>query len=346
MKLVAPLYVVLPGIIAFHLFCLHQHDGQEYVIHQLSERPALLVQGEDNKQHVFEQDKQGIVAKLNKQKFTDLSQQTGQQLTVGEDQPTNYTIVDVVPAKTIVSLDESGAPQLLPGGDPEQQLGMTQADKSYGRLAKQVVPPWLLGFFAAVIFGAILSSFNSGLNSAATLFSVDIYKAVFRQEASEERMVFVGKVLGTLFALGAIIMAPLIESAPAGLFELMKRLAAFYNIPLLAVVSVGMFSRRTPSLAAWVAVAVGVVFYGFYGFYMDNHVLGYKLNFLHVAGINFVLLVAVMLAVTAIAPRKVAWEQTHSEDVDITPWKPAKLCGALILIAIALLYWTLSRFGQ
>ena len=39
MKLLAPIYVVLPGIIAFHLFCLHQDNGQEYIIHQLPTQP-------------------------------------------------------------------------------------------------------------------------------------------------------------------------------------------------------------------------------------------------------------------------------------------------------------------
>ena len=51
-----------------------------------------------------------------------------------------------------------------------------EADDSYGALVDKVLPAPLLGFFAAVIFGAILSSFNSSLNSAATLFSIDIYK--------------------------------------------------------------------------------------------------------------------------------------------------------------------------
>ncbi len=58
---------------------------------------------------------------------------------------------------------------------------LDNADNAYGALVQAVLPPWMLGFFAAVIFGAILSSFNSGLNSATTLFSVEIGRASCRE---------------------------------------------------------------------------------------------------------------------------------------------------------------------
>ena len=264
MKILAPIYVVLPGIIAFHLFCLHQHDGAEYVIDHLPKKPALLVAGEDGQPQILEQDSSGQI--LNRP-FDSIA--VGATLGEGASQ---VTVQDVVPANTIVSFVDDEA-KLMPGGDPATQLPMSRADKSYGRLATSIVPNWLLGFFAAVIFGAILSSFNSGLNSAATLFSVDIYKSLFRRDASEAQMVRTGKIFGIAIAIGAIAVAPMIQHASGGLFDLMKKLAAFYNIPLLAVVVTGIFSRRTPSVAAWAAVFVGVAFYGYFGFYLDNMIL-------------------------------------------------------------------------
>lgn len=349
MKLLAPVYVVLPGIIAFHLFCLHQEGGQEYVIDQLPTQPAVLVSYEDDgatRTSVLEQNDEHLVGGLNEMAFADVESRVGESILVGEgEEAKSYTIKQVVAANTIVSSDEAGSAVLLSQGDVSQQLPMTKADKSYGRLAIKVVPDWMLGFFAAVIFGAILSSFNSGLNSAATLFSVDIYKSLFNTQATEAQMVRTGKIFGTVIAIGAISVAPMIADAQDGLFDLMKKLAAFYNIPLLAVVVVGMFSRRTPSFAAWAAVIVGVVFYGYFGFYMDNTVFGYPLHWLHIAGMNFVLLVVVMLAITKFAPREIAWEQPHSEDVDITPWRFATPVGILILIAIGAMYWGMSTLG-
>ena len=56
------------------------------------------------------------------------------------------------------------------------QGGLSNPDEAYPSLVNEVLPPYLLGFFAAVLFGAILSSFNSVLNSSVTLFGIDIYK--------------------------------------------------------------------------------------------------------------------------------------------------------------------------
>ena len=61
--------------------------------------------------------------------------------------------------------------------------GTIASDKAYGSLVNFVLPGWLSGFFAAVLLGAILSSFNSALNSTCTLFSLGIYKRLFRPDA-------------------------------------------------------------------------------------------------------------------------------------------------------------------
>jgi len=70
------------------------------------------------------------------------------------------------------------------------------ADHAYGRLVNHVLPKPLTGFFAAVMVGAILSSFNSALNSTTTLFSLGLYKAVLRKDATEKEIVKSGKVFG------------------------------------------------------------------------------------------------------------------------------------------------------
>ena len=58
----------------------------------------------------------------------------------------------------------------------EQYFG--DQDYIYPVLVKKVLPLSLIGFFAAVVLGAVLSTFNSVLNSAATIFSLDLYKKI------------------------------------------------------------------------------------------------------------------------------------------------------------------------
>lgn len=218
-------------------------------------------------------------------------------------------------------------------------------DNAYGTLVQKVLPPWMLGFFAAVIFGAILSSFNSGLNSATTLFSIDLYKGVFRTGASEADMVRIGKIFGAVVAVGAIAMAPLIMHFEGGLFDLMKKLSALYNVPLLTITLVGIFCPRMPPIAAKIALVTGPVFYGVFGLWQNNTIFGHQIHWLHLAGINIALLTLVMLIVGFIRPTPEPHEQVYTHDVDITPWRGLWPSAAIVLILIVVIYVWLSRFG-
>jgi uncharacterized sodium:solute symporter family permease YidK len=341
MKLLGPVYLVLPGIIAFHMFSVYRTNGEEHVVHQLPTRPAIMATDADGRTSVFEQSADALVGDLGNASFDSLVSKIGQTISVGDAE---YLLEQTVPANTVVSIVE-GQPTLIPGGNPELLLPQTRADQGYGRLVMAVVPGWMQGFFAAVIFGAILSSFNSGLNSAATLFSVDIYKSLIRKDATEAQMVRTGKILGIVFALGAISVAPFIAHAKGGLFDFMKNLAALYNIPLLAVVLFGMFSRRTPPIAAWVGVITGMAFYGYFGLLSGNTIFGQTFNWLHIVGMNVLVVFGVMAVLTILKPRESNYVQNYTEDVDITPWKLAIPCGILILILVAVMYWSMSRFG-
>jgi SSS family solute:Na+ symporter len=91
-------------------------------------------------------------------------------------------------------------------------LEVDVADKAYGALVKKVLPNELIGFFAAVVFGAILSSFNSVLNSAVTLFGVDIYNEHIHKNASEKNIVTYGKGFGIILAIVAMCISPFLEN--------------------------------------------------------------------------------------------------------------------------------------
>lgn len=75
--------------------------------------------------------------------------------------------------------------QLL-AGRMSTEVGMA-ADSAYPMLILEVVPKPLLGFLAAVMFGAILSSFNSVLNSSVTIFTLDLYQPIFAPQANAKK---------------------------------------------------------------------------------------------------------------------------------------------------------------
>jgi len=239
---------------------------------------------------------------------------------------------------------------------------LAKPDEAYPKLVSEVLPASLVGFFAAVLFGAILSSFNSALNSSVTLFGVDIYKEYFNEEASERQVVKAGKTFGVLLAVMAMFIAPLIDSAPEGLFGYLQKVNGCYSIPILTIIIVGYLTKKVPAIAAKVAIILGAVFYSISIFLLEPNIVnkavakaeaagitgdalahvkaGAYPHFLHVMAILFVMNIIIMLIIGQIKPRTEPFEQKYTRQVDITPWKYVKQVGILVcLIVIGIYLW-------
>ena len=213
-------------------------------------------------------------------------------------------------------------------------------DQAYPKLVSTVLPVGLVGFFAAVLFGAILSSFNSALNSSVTLFGLDIYKEYINKEATERQVVKYGKGFGILLAIFAMLIAPLIANAPAGLFGYLQEVNGCYSIPILTIIVVGYLTKRVPALAAKVAIIAGAVLYFISQFILKPYVFGEEdyPHFLHVMAILFVLNVTMMLLIGKFRPRETPFELPYTKQVDITPYKYVKQVGAAICLVVILIY--------
>ncbi|MGV8096093.1 MAG: solute:sodium symporter family transporter [Mangrovibacterium sp.] len=208
-------------------------------------------------------------------------------------------------------------------------------DTIYPALVKRVLPVYLVGFFAAVIMGAILSTFNSVITSAATIFSVDIYKVYINKEASEEKMVRVGKVCSTILSVFTIFTAPLMGNAPQGLYQLMQTLNGFFYIPFGAVMIAGFFFKKISAQGANASLAVGLTFYFFTTFIVDTGI-----HFVHVWGIMFLLMFITMAIVSWFYPVKTVFQIKNAHVVDLTEWKYAKHAAIVIgLITLSIYVW-------
>ncbi|MEM7085053.1 MAG: solute:sodium symporter family transporter [Bacteroidota bacterium] len=215
---------------------------------------------------------------------------------------------------------------------------ITNPDEAYPTLVRNVLPGYLVGFFAAVLFGAILSSFNSALNSSVTLFGVDIYKEYFNKEADEKKVVKKGKFFGIFLALGSMIIAPFIAYAPSGLFGYLQEVNGCYSIPILTIIVVGYLTKRVPAVAAKIAMASGVILYTVSQFVLAPMIGDEYPHFLHVMAFLFVINVMVMLVIGKMFPRPTDYVQDYTQQVDITPWKYVKLAGLIIVIIVVSTY--------
>ncbi len=231
---------------------------------------------------------------------------------------------------------------VLPGVIAFHMFGdtLTNPDQAYPMLVNAVLPKTLVGFFAAVLFGAILSSFNSALNSSVTLFGVDIYKSKIKPHASDKETVQAGKLFGVFLALLAMFIAPLIANAPDGLFGYLQEVNGCYSIPILTIIVVGYLTKHVPALAAKVAIISGVLLYSISQFILKPFVFGEENypHYLHVMAILFVLNVIIMLVIGKLYPRTEAFKINYTEQVNIEPWKKTTIVGVMICVVVVFIY--------
>lgn len=210
-------------------------------------------------------------------------------------------------------------------------------DNAYPVLVHMVLPEFLVGFFAAVVVGAVFSTFSGGLNSSVTLFTVNIYKDRINKNATEAQTVKVGKYLGIALALATMIIAPLVANAPDGLFYLIQQLQGIFNAPILSVVLVGLMTKRVPPIAA----KLGLLF-GMSAYLICNFVLDLNIHFFHLVGILFVANIVFMLTIGYFFPEK-PYEEVYTEQVDISPWRFATPTACLIVLGAISMYVYLAQ---
>lgn len=214
---------------------------------------------------------------------------------------------------------------------------IANADEAYPMVVKAVLPLTFIGFFAAVLFGAILSSFNSALNSSVTLFGLDFYKEYINKDATEKQVVKAGKMFGVVLAITSMILAPMLYGVKGGVFTYLQELNGTHSVPILAIILVGIFSKRVSGKAANIAIIFSAVTY-----LITLYVIKPDISFLHLMGILFVITVIIMFVISHFVPRKTDYIQEYSKQVDITNWKYLKPVGFSIVAVVVGLYIFLS----
>ena len=213
-------------------------------------------------------------------------------------------------------------------------------DLAYPHLVKNVLPVYMSGFFLAVLLGAVFSSFNSLLNSAATLFVLDIYQPYKKTNLSDQQLIKVAKIASVIIALFSFVVSPLLQYAPEGLFQIIRIFTGFYNIPVITVVLVGLFTKRVPGFAAKVAISFHVIAYGILKFVIDVDI-----NFIHIYAILFVIELAIMLVIGYWMPMEKPWQFINNSQVDMTPWRYGFPVAITMVSCVIIIYLLFSPIG-
>ena len=213
-------------------------------------------------------------------------------------------------------------------------------DTVYPELVKKVMPSWLTGFFVAVVVGAILSTFNSALNSAATIFSLGIFKRYINSKINEQGIVRIGRLVSLVLAIFAIGIAPFVANAPDGLYQLLQQLNGIFFIPIATVIIAGFFFPKVSATGAKAGLIFGLLFY-----ISMNFILRVEMHFVHIWGIEFILNIVVMHLVSHFYSRTNQFEIRDVGAVELTPWKHTNIVSAVLIIITLLIYILLGNVG-
>ncbi|MDO4617131.1 MAG: solute:sodium symporter family transporter [Lachnospiraceae bacterium] len=194
-------------------------------------------------------------------------------------------------------------------------------DMAYPALIAHVVPKPIMGLFAAVLFGAILSSFNSVLNSACTMFTLDIVKSTrLGRNRSDKELVKISKMYGTIAAIVAISISPFVMYAN-GITTFLNSLANFLSLPVLCTVLGVIMFKRVPKWTPYLITAIHVIVYGAFLLIKPCYPgTTEEIHYLYAIAVLFPIFMILMAVLQKVCPSE-EYVVKDTGAVDMTPWK-------------------------
>ena len=232
-------------------------------------------------------------------------------------------------------------------------------DTAFTELVKLVIPlgTGVVGLIMAGVIGAILSSIDSMMNSAATLVAVDVYKRHLNPKADERRMILVGRLCILFFVVLAALMAIFVldPNSEENFFLQIVQYGSYLMPGLLVAFLMGIFWRRSTPAAGFATILGGIFYswlveFAYNSYHVSHpgvsHTFGSELNFFH-----RVVLVILLCGATQVL---VSWTSRRDPDKEKLVWTDLTghtsrdlsriACGLLVSIAwFALLGWWVYR---
>ena len=203
------------------------------------------------------------------------------------------------------------------GGD-----GVLNPDRAYPVLLN-LLPVGLKGLSFAALTAAVVASLAGKVNSISTIFTLDIFKKKINVEASEERMVQIGKITVIVAMLVAVLIAPFLGIDKKGGFEFIQEYTGFVSPGIFAMFIMGFFWKKTSSNAAMFATIGGfllsVLFKFLPGFVnleflyssgfatlveQKDKTMAYEIPFIDRMGFVFAICVLIMIVISLIDSKR------------------------------------------
>ncbi len=207
------------------------------------------------------------------------------------------------------------------------QLGGT--DQAYPMLIRNLIPIGLRGFIFAAISGAVISSLASMLNSASTIFTLDLYARYLKPKSSQKRQVAIGRIMTLVFLFIGCFLAPyLIDPRFKGVFSFIQEFQGYISPGIVTVFIFGFIFRRAPAMAGEAALLLSAPIYGLF------HWLYPAVPYLHRMLWTFGILNLIMLGITLWKPLSAPVRLPVKQDFKSFPELGVLIPGILVILLV------------
>jgi SSS family solute:Na+ symporter len=359
LKLLIPFVVVIPGILAYNLFT---SDLETAAVVKNAKAIATFapdlyaelsdeVKPDPNEQ-LFVNDIKAINKRLETARTKPPEEITVFRFT--ETFATSHTLdADRI---LIYNAERLGAAQPPVGLDPAGILEMNRAlldeaggnnrdgsvhelvlrdyDAAFPVLIKNLLPPGfgLKGFVLAAIFGAVVSSLASMLNSSSTIFAMDVYRKI-KKQPSQFELVSVGRICVVAFVFIAMLIAPRLDNPKfGGIFTFIQEFQGFISPGILSIFLFGVLVHRAPRACGTVGLIINPILYGALKYFAPD------IAFLNRMAICFFVILTVLAIMTALKPLPEPVTLPVNPAMDMSTDQRTKIFGVVVVLLTLTLY--------
>ncbi|WP_425503662.1 sodium:solute symporter family transporter [Luteolibacter flavescens] len=335
LKLVIPFLVVIPGILCFNLY--HKDLRAEAVKKNTSTMAEVTASTGKvypiTENFALNTPDQAATVIAHNAKVAGIEAVIPEGATAKDLVALNQTALTAAAGKQI-----DGKP--IPTGT---KLVGYDYDAAFPTLMRNLMRPGITWFVLAAIFGAVVSSLASMLNSAATIATMDLVHMA-KKDMSERATVLSGQGFTLLFVLISCVIAPgLGDPAYGGIFKFIQEFQGFISPGVLAVFLFGFLSPRTPRYFGWVGILTNIALYGLlkkFGPSIGAAGMWWApdISYVDRMGLCFLTVVLIGAVVTLVNPLKEPVKLPVTDLINLESSKSAKVWGALAIVATIVLY--------
>ena len=124
-------------------------------------------------------------------------------------------------------------------------------------IVRAVFPAFIGGILLSAILAAAMSTADSQLLASSSAFASDIYKSIFRKNASDKEMLWAGRVMVVVISVVAYLIA--VNPNSGGIMALVSNAWGFFGAAFGPVILLALYWKRLTYSGAVTGVAVGFV---------------------------------------------------------------------------------------